>query len=45
MEKSPLLLKNVVHNGHTSDIFIENGIFFLKKMYDVLYYVTCRFKV
>lgn len=27
MEKSPLLLKNVVHNGHTSDIFIENGIF------------------
>ena len=27
MEKSPLLLKNVVHNGHTCDILIENGVF------------------
>ncbi len=27
MAESPLLLKNIVHNGQTCDILIENGIF------------------
>lgn len=27
MNKTPLLLKNIVHNSHTCDILIENGVF------------------
>ena len=27
MAESPLLLKNIIHNNHTCDILIENGIF------------------